>query len=742
MIGTKKKVKYHSTWIILGMVALLLTVANELCLSYECYYYLENSFWSILQFIIMVDVGLLFSYRFFKAYNDLTYYNPFKADQFEKNVKSFLISLNVIFGIYLVGVAIHSFIVFDVWNNYIVNLADRQFRTEIVSTIIYEYVGELLRSIYAIIRRLGQKITSDFISIENDYVNSLYSEYIGKIPWLYAAFSRLEELLGTGLVIFLLYRFKGFFSWTYGFGMNILRAVFGFLTGSYSLMQKSVKGPGGKLIAAIYSTFLKFLGLHKKVDTSRGSAFFANRAWEKLLLRPSNQGLLIDGFRRISPPLSFRHVAVIAPSGQGKTSNFVIPNILSLPQFQNPSTGESASAVITDPKGEIFMAASHYLQQQGYTIKVIHVEHPDQSEHFNPMRRANTDKEIAKLAEILVDSGLSGGKSENKDFWGNSAKMLLTNLIKILKRSDIPDEHLNLHNLKYFIDLMGGGGKPLAKFVQQKCKDAQAITEYTSFILQDSETVSNILLTVKTVLKDLAVKEIAQLTCNDTIDFECLRKEKTALFIITPFSDIEYYRFFLTILYSQIFTYCDKQTDGHDILFMLDEFGNLGKIPSFPQLITTLRSKRCSVSIILQDIEQLRMVYGKSGTSSIINGGCNSKIIFGGIQNIETLKELSLMMGSETLNQQSDNGGRMPIARPLMFPDEISRMPMGTGIFLTGGHPPVKIKMNQYKDTKLKNRLNKNEHGELISAPLPQNPNTLIKYFEFDNYIENMVEIG
>lgn len=733
--------KNTSTWMVIGIIAITLAAVSEICLRFECYYYLNGSIMAIFKFLLFFNFLMLFTYRLFKTYNELTQYHPEKSKRFERNIRRFLFGINGIFGALLVIGLVQSFIALDIWNQYIVKLADREFRTEIVATVIYEYIGELLQSIYSIIRRLGQKIAEDFITINNPMIEGYYNRYVGQVPWLYAAFARIEEMLGTSLVVFLLYRFKGFFTWTFKFGMNIFWSVIGFLTGSYKFMQKGMKGPGSKTISWVYGLLLSLLGLNKKVDISRGSAFFANKAWEKLVLHTENKGLLVDGFRSISPALSFRHVGIIAPSGQGKTSNYVIPNILSLPEFINVETGTSASAVITDPKGEIFEATSKYLEEQGYTIKVIRVEHPESSELFNPVQRANTDIEISKLAEILVDSGLSGGKNDNKDFWGNSAKMLLTNLIKILKRSDIPDKHLNLHNLKNFVDLMGGDGKPLINFVVKHCKDTQAITEYASFIEQDSETISNILLTIKTVLKDIAIKEIALLTSTDTIDFEVLRKEKTALFIITPFSDIEYYRFFLTILYSQIFSFCDKVTDGNDILFMLDEFGNLGKIPSFPQLITTLRSKRCSVSIILQDIEQLRMVYGKSGASSILNGGCNSKVIFGGIQNVETLKELSLMMGSETLSQSTGSGGeRAPIARPLMFPDEISRMPMGSGIFLAAGHPPVKIKMNQYKDTKLKKRVLRDEEGQLVTAPLPTNKNLFVEYYGFDKFVQDVVE--
>lgn len=482
----------------------------------------------------------------------------------------------------------------------------------------------------------------------------------------------------------------------------------------------------------------EFIGYVPKTDTSKGSSRFAIKREIQKFLRKKYHGLLIDGTRRIKQSLSVRHVAIIAPSGQGKTTNYVIPNVLGLPEFINPKTKLPASMAITDPKGELYALTSKYLKDQGYNIKIIEVDKPHTSEHFNPLKRANTDKELAKVAQIIVESGLPDAKSG--DFWVNSAKMLLTTILKIVKRSVVPEEHQNLHNVKRFVDLMGGDGKSLLDFVLQ-CTDPNAITEYASFVEQQSETLSNILLTLKAALKDLASDEICQLTKDDTLDFESLRNEKTVLYIVTPFSDIEYYRFILTILYSQIFSFCDKVDKGHDIIFMLDEFGNLGKIPAFPQLITTLRSKGCSVSIILQDIEQLRMVYGKSGSSTIINGGCSSKIFFGGIQNMETLQEVSKMLGTKTLEQKTSDGKELsPIARPLMLPDEINKMKIGTGLFLSAGQYPVKISMKQYSDTRLKKRVQKDKDGNVIAVPKPKYDNAPVQYFPFDSYTETMVE--
>ena len=59
---------------------------------------------------------------------------------------------------------------------------------------------------------------------------------------------------------------------------------------------------------------------------------------------------------------SFQNLMLVAPTGMGKTSGLVIPNILK-------STG---SIVVTDPSGEIFSKTSGYMKNvRGYDVWVF-----------------------------------------------------------------------------------------------------------------------------------------------------------------------------------------------------------------------------------------------------------------------------------------------------------------------------------------------------------------------------------
>jgi len=94
---------------------------------------------------------------------------------------------------------------------------------------------------------------------------------------------------------------------------------------------------------------------------------------------PFNIGILLDGKnKRLSEKESFNHLAVIARSGGGKTSAFIMPNIYKL-------ATQNCSMVITDLSGEIYEKTSGYLKQRGFKIYVLDPENLEQSNRYNPL---------------------------------------------------------------------------------------------------------------------------------------------------------------------------------------------------------------------------------------------------------------------------------------------------------------------------------------------------------------------
>ena len=86
---------------------------------------------------------------------------------------------------------------------------------------------------------------------------------------------------------------------------------------------------------------------------------------------------------------SFRNTAIVATTGSGKTTSFIIPNILSI---------NDASFVITDPSGALSEATGADLERRGYKVIIIDPVHLSESAGFNPVSRANSIPAIQEIA--------------------------------------------------------------------------------------------------------------------------------------------------------------------------------------------------------------------------------------------------------------------------------------------------------------------------------------------------------
>jgi len=100
---------------------------------------------------------------------------------------------------------------------------------------------------------------------------------------------------------------------------------------------------------------------------------------------------LIDGKHgRLSERQSFQNVCVVARVGAGKTSRYIIPNVLDRAKWP-------CSIVVNDPKGEVFAETSGYMQARGFRVLTINPEDLDTSSRFNPLLEAKNDIELEQV---------------------------------------------------------------------------------------------------------------------------------------------------------------------------------------------------------------------------------------------------------------------------------------------------------------------------------------------------------
>lgn len=389
------------------------------------------------------------------------------------------------------------------------------------------------------------------------------------------------------------------------------------------------------------------------------------------------------------------NILVIGGSGSGKSASFVIPNALQL----------LGSYVFTDPKGELYDRTSGFFKENGYDVHVINLVDPRCSDGYNPLSHIRGTLDVDTIAKII--SNKEGGDRKSSDpFWDQTSEALLKAVIYYILLNR-PKEEWSLASCLALVRLGGeNDGEDLRDLFMALPFDNPARKAFETIRLGSEKTFSNILVSLAAKLEAFDSKEIAAMTSTNTIEFQDLVERKSVLYFITPATN-DTYNFLMNIFFSQmidrLYDYADQKGGSlpTPLFLILDEFANIGRIPRFEQILSTCRSYKLHISIILQSIDQLIAIYDEKVTENIM-ANCSTHIFLGSNAQ-KTLETFSKQLGEKTISRESisrntDKDSKFSgrgysdqiMARALMTPDELRRMDSKTCIVLLQAMKPIK----------------------------------------------------
>ena len=447
--------------------------------------------------------------------------------------------------------------------------------------------------------------------------------------------------------------------------------------------------------------FIRNMPKHQYDDIEHGSSDWSEHG-EQYQILSNKKGIILAENNYL--PVDKRgnvNVLVVGGSGSGKSASYSIPNAYQM----------LGSYVFTDPKGELYDRTAGYLREHGYKIKVLNLVHPQYSDGYNPLLHISSEIDVDVIANTIVKGQKTDGGGSDP-FWDDSAEMLLKALIYYLMATR-PEEEQNLASCAELVRAANtnGGSNLLTELMSQLPYDHPARMNYKSIEIAPEKTYSSILSTLQSKLGKFDSKEIAELTSTDTIDFEQIGNEKTAVYVISSDTHTAY-DFLLTIFFAQmiqqLYDYADNNGGALKVptYFILDEFANIGKIPDFDKKISTSRSRKISFSVILQNLDQLEAIYDKSHETII--GNCDTHVFLGS-NSQKTVEYFSKALGEKTISHHSVSTNRdkqhqktgysnsdQIMARALMTPDELRRMDNDLCIIFEKGIRPIKANKFYY----------------------------------------------
>ena len=108
--------------------------------------------------------------------------------------------------------------------------------------------------------------------------------------------------------------------------------------------------------------------------------------------------------------------------------------------------------MVVDPKGSILGQVGHFLQKQGYRIKVFNSVDFAKSMHYNPIAYLKTESDILKFINALITNTKGDGK-EGDEFWTKAETLLYCALVAYIVFEGKPEDK-NINTLVDMINSM------------------------------------------------------------------------------------------------------------------------------------------------------------------------------------------------------------------------------------------------------------------------------------------------
>jgi type IV secretion system protein VirD4 len=403
------------------------------------------------------------------------------------------------------------------------------------------------------------------------------------------------------------------------------------------------------------------------------------------------------------------HLITVAPTRTGKGVSAVIPNLLHY----------DGSVVVTDPKGENYAVTARRRRELGSTV---HALDPfgvvGGTATFNPFdlidaKSLDANDDAWLLADMLV---VPDGKMREEAFWHEEARALLAGLI-LYVASHAPPE---LRTLPHMRSLLTLPPEPFGLLLDDMLESDQVsglVSRAAARVMQKADRErSGVISSAQSYTHFLDSPRMATVLGHSSFGLSDLKRERVTLYVVLPPDRMDTYRPWLRVM-----TACAMlaltRTPGpprERVLFLLDEFANLGRMRPVERDISLAAGYGASFWLLLQDLAQIKGTYPDRWQTFLANADVFQTF---GINDWETAEYISKLTGDATIRVESENvstgvtrgrsSSRQQSAaqtmsekgRRLLTPDEVRRLPRSSQLlFVRGAAPVLAQRLDYLKD--------------------------------------------
>lgn len=405
-----------------------------------------------------------------------------------------------------------------------------------------------------------------------------------------------------------------------------------------------------------------------------------------------------------------RHLLTVGPNGSGKTRRLLIPNLYRLKDW---------SIVVIDIKGELAaLTAAYRAAQTGHDVLVIdpfdvmRKNYPRlvekysylASNGFNPIAALHPESEefpddATNLAEAMIR--VEGSEPH----WSQSAQDLVAALIMFV-RLKMPEAG-SLADVRL---LLGQSPKEFAKCVSMMLAAADEY-QYEELAVKagrfdkfdgENKELSGILSAALTQTRWLDSRPIKQDIKQGAFEFSTLKRRPTTVYLILPPRYLATHSTWLRVMIASILRPLIRSVEDAKVpvLFMLDEFAQLGRLPVIEDNLALMRGYGIKLWPVFQDLAQAQDIYKDRWESFVGNAGVLQSFAPQDVMTREYLSKLSgqrlywvttggTSASTSTGGQHSQSSGTSHSVQympgPVYWPQGLGSMDAGQAVLFAKG---------------------------------------------------------
>ncbi|MBR1753016.1 MAG: type IV secretory system conjugative DNA transfer family protein, partial [Ruminococcus sp.] len=449
------------------------------------------------------------------------------------------------------------------------------------------------------------------------------------------------------------------------------------------------------------------------------------------------------------------HSLIIGTTRSGKGQTFVLPMIRHIGLSKSKH-----SMVMNDPKGELLENTYDILTAHGYNVVVLNLRDTELSSLWNPLQiiideyvyaRDNSKdlSKVIKLVSSLSDTFTHNDKSD--PIWPESARSLLIAMILLMLQKGYETDNLDKVSLysvyQMFIDFGTKNERrgnenvnaldELFKDLAEKEPTSPAVSAYAVSNFASGEMRSSIFSTLASNINIFGSDTgISKLTSGNQIHFKDLAdpQRPTAVFMVVPDHDTSRHviaSLFVNQCYNSLVEYASTfqgQKLPQRVHFILDEFGNMVRIPDMDTKITVGAGRNLLFDMFIQDLNQLDTKYDNAAKT--IRSNCGNMIYINSLDK-ETNEYFSAILGNRTneyttysgsVSTWLDHQSQAVDGQALMSADDLAVLPIGSAVTKRQRCYPIKTKLKPFYELNIKPRMIPDiaKSMEIIDKPLEE----------------------